>query len=377
MAAAFSIPDLGPAAASLASCLAICLNANAIGTTLRVMDHPDGERKHHARVTPQVGGVAIMLGFVAWSVVTAATGTAQLHDLFMTMPLCAAGAALIGFTDDQTSTTAMSRLLLLTVFLALVFVALPSLSTNVILWQYLAPQPISPWLYYPLATVATIGLVNSANMADGQNGIVLGLFAIWSACLVLVGGHTVSSMAEILAVLCLVTLPFNLSGKLFMGDCGAYGVSFLIAMLTILAHARGQVCVATIVVWFFIPVIDCLRLIIVRLWNGNSPMEPDREHFHHRLRAGFGEKGALAIYLGAVAASSFLASLAPAYSGICLLVLTGFYFGMGWLGEASEARMAWLADVAGEQADGNLPSNVRPFPANSDLRERLEGVSGT
>ena len=56
-------------------------------------------------------------------------------------------------------------------------------------------------------------------------------------------------------------------------------------MLSIRAHASGAVTVATVIVWFFIPVIDCLRLMITRRMSGRSPLSADRDHFHHRLEA--------------------------------------------------------------------------------------------
>jgi len=47
----------------------------------------------------------------------------------------------------------------------------------------------------------------------------------------------------------------------------------------------------TALVWFYLPVLDCLRLIPLRLWRGRRHSSPDREHFHYRLSARVGERG--------------------------------------------------------------------------------------
>ena len=108
-----------------------------------------------------------------------------------------------------------------------------------------------------------------------------------------------------------IVFLFNLPGRLFLGDCGSYGVTFVIAILSIRGHASGAITVATVIVWFFIPITDCLRLMITRWMSGRSPLSADRDHFHHRLEARFGAQSAVAIYLGSVAATSIVAAVLP------------------------------------------------------------------
>ena len=48
-------------------------------------------------------------------------------------------------------------------------------------WSNFEPWVLAPYLSFALIAVAMAGLVNAVNMADGQNGIVIGMFVIWSA----------------------------------------------------------------------------------------------------------------------------------------------------------------------------------------------------
>ena len=88
----------------------ICMNAESIGRRLGVMDYPDRERKNHAKPTPLVGGLAIVVPLVIW-LCGAILGGVVMDQAFASMLiLCASGVGLAGFADDQTSTTPLSSL---------------------------------------------------------------------------------------------------------------------------------------------------------------------------------------------------------------------------------------------------------------------------
>src|SRR5437588_11322124 len=163
-------------------------------------------------------------------------------------------------------------------------------------------------------------------MADGQNGLVPGLFVVWSLCLVLAGDENIAMVAQIIAAAAVVVLCFNLRGKLFLGDCGSYGVTFVLGLLALEAYARGRITIETVTVWFYIPVVDCLRLMITRRMHGRSPFVPDTDHFHHLLQAKLGERSGLAAYIACVALSSLVAVIAPRFPPGSLLLLTAIYF---------------------------------------------------
>jgi UDP-GlcNAc:undecaprenyl-phosphate GlcNAc-1-phosphate transferase len=124
-----------------------------------------------------------------------------------------------------------------------------------------------------------------------------------------------------------ITLLYNLRGRLFLGDCGAFAIAFVVGLLAVRCHHLGRLPLETALVWFYIPVLDCLRLIPLRLRRHRSPFKPDREHFHYRLSARTGENWAIAIYAGTVGVTSFIATLAPQLAFFSLTLASIVYFG--------------------------------------------------
>ena len=152
-----------------------------------------------------------------------------------------------------------------------------------------------------------------------------------------------------MAVTVFVTFFFNLAGRVFLGDSGSYGIGFVFGLLAINAHNRWGVSAETIAVWFFVPVVDCIRLMVARAVQGQAPSDADYDHFHHRLQFRIGKTGGLCTYLGVVGISSVIASLFPHLALVCMVVLAAFYFSFAWLTEAdSESKQQ---DNSAEPAD--------------------------
>jgi len=322
----FSTLELIGAAVALLIALAILLNAEKIGQLLGVIDHPDDVRKVHARATPLVGGIAMMVPLVLWSLAGFAVPAVTQHGYVpLAGVVCGSGAALLGFLDDRRPISPFLRLFAL---LALTVLALwidPRLLPSAFNWSNEISTPVAPWLSYILVAIGMAGFVNAVNMADGQDGCVAGMFAIWAACMILASGGVTAGLACMMLGTSIAVLAFNIRGKVFLGGAGAYGVTFVFGLLVLRLHNYWGVTAETIIVWLFVPIIDCLRLMVVRPLQGHSPFEGDRNHFHHRLQRRFGENKGLAIYLGVVAISSFTATLVPATAFPVLLLLAGLY----------------------------------------------------
>jgi UDP-GlcNAc:undecaprenyl-phosphate GlcNAc-1-phosphate transferase len=323
-------------ALALAATVAVCIKAGSLGEWLKVIAYPDGLRRRHEAATPQMGGVAILTGMTIWltGMLLLGGGGAE-RPLLSAILLCAIGVGLVGFTDDQCHISPMSRIAFLCVFCGIAATINPGFVTQTLYWASFDSGHISTWAYCALTGLAVIGLINAVNMADGQDGVVGSMFAVWSTCLMLVTTGSSQHLAALMLGASLVFLAFNLTRRMFLGDCGTYGVTVVFAMLAIVAHARGQVQIETVVVWFFIPVMDCLRLIISRPLRGRSPLNGDRDHFHHRLEDKLGKKMGLAVYSGAVACSSLITTLEPKFALLCFAVLAAFYFSFAWLTDSS------------------------------------------
>ena len=343
---------------AIAASWLICINANAIGRRLRVMDLPDNARKNHSAPTPLVGGIGILVPLLIWIAGAVMAGVLIDRQFASMVVLCASGVGLAGFADDQTNTTPLSRILALLVFLGVAMALTPDLIAHSLNWGSFDPTPLPQPMYAALIALTAAGIVNAVNMADGQNGLVPAMFVIWSMCLVLSGDPLVVPVAGVVTAAALVVLVFNLRGKLFLGDCGSYGVTFLLGLLALTAYAHGHISIETVTVWFYIPVADCLRLIITRRLEGHSPFEPDTNHFHHRLQGKLGERYGLVAYLACVAATSLIAVVAPRFSLVCLIVLTAVYFSFAFLTDSTATREAESEDRSPQKEGSAFHSNV-------------------
>jgi UDP-GlcNAc:undecaprenyl-phosphate/decaprenyl-phosphate GlcNAc-1-phosphate transferase len=77
-----------------------------------------------------------------------------------------------------------------------------------------------------------------------------------------------------------------------------------------------------------VPVLDCLRLIVLRIGKGRSPFSADLHHLHHYLARRLPWNAALPVYLAISAGPGFLALAWPAAALELLLVTTLLYLGL-------------------------------------------------
>jgi UDP-GlcNAc:undecaprenyl-phosphate GlcNAc-1-phosphate transferase len=73
-----------------------------------------------------------------------------------------------------------------------------------------------------------------------------------------------------------------------MGDSGAYFIGFMIAAATLLAsytgyHSERRHAILAPLCVMAVPFYDMTSVILIRLASGQSPFQPDKNHFSHRL----------------------------------------------------------------------------------------------
>lgn len=266
-----------------------------------VVDHPGG-RRIHRRITPRLGGLAVMAGFflALWAVLP------QIAPNFRPGQLAAFGLAalflmVIGIIDDARGVPPALQLLS-HVVVALVLVAVgmgieevsnPFGGTiDLSVWSIAVPGfETERFLQLPadLITVAWVVLViNAINWLDGLDGLASGVGLISAATLALlslsagVDQPHVALLAMLLAGALAGFLPYNFNpARIFLGTVGSTFVGFTLATLAIISG--GKVATALLVLGF--PIIDALTLIARRVAVGAPPWQADTRHLHHLLLA--------------------------------------------------------------------------------------------
>ncbi len=295
-----------------------CASAMPICRALGLMDIPNA-RKHHAHPTPLVGGLALVLLILPLSLAAALlVAPTDVHRAVFIDLAAIALMAVIGMADDRHNLSANGRLALsLLVFFGAAFL---DPLFNVRLLDFHVPKIVfglwSDWVAYIFTMVCCVGLVNAINMADGKNGLVIGLLIGWLVALERFAPGAFLPLIVVAQCGLIVLFVFNLQGLMFLGDGGSYGFGCLISLLTIAIYNSKMppgvphLSADTIVLIFIVPVIDSFRLTVMRMRRGLSPMAADRDHLHHHLQNRFGWPAGLFVYL--------IIALAPAYLWIFL-----------------------------------------------------------
>ena len=292
----------------------LCGRIRVIGPRWGLVDNP-GHRKIHAKPMPTDGGLGIWLGVV----IPLAVG--QLILWLLIWDRCD-GHAMIALPESieihlpgllQQSKKLWQLLGLGTVLVLLgLWDDLRGLSWKIRLCsQFLVAIAIvtlgwraslfldAPWLTYWLSVFWIVGLVNSFNMLDNMDGLSAGIASICAgflALIMLTNPSPVTNQPQLFIGGFLLLLVGAMLGflrynrppaRLFMGDCGAYWIGYLLATSTLSATFAGyDIPRQTIFVPFVIlavPAYDTVSVVLIRLKEKRSPFVGDKSHFSHRL----------------------------------------------------------------------------------------------
>ncbi len=261
----------------------VAIQAATIGRLAGVIDRPDGLRKLHARPTPLVGGLglylATVIGLALWFLRPGTQSTVVLC-VFCTASIL----FLIGVLDDRHGLPAWPRLLVGTAAIGITAALLPNLvvtELRVPLLGIILPLGV---LALPFTVFSLLCLQHGANLADGKNGLFLGLCCLWLALLWpwldLGMAHVLAPVAGALAPLLLA----NMRGRLFTGDAGVYLMTTLIGFAAIQAYVlHPELSAMYLAACFLVPVLDMGRVMLSRAIRKSGVFQPGRDHLQHYL----------------------------------------------------------------------------------------------
>ena len=209
--------------------------------------------------------------------------------------------SLLGFYDDFMEISAFHKYIILT-FIIGMNVNTASLNYNIIinLHGFLGIYEIPYWVGLAFTGFVYLAVINAINLMDGIDTYL----AIYCSLVFLLFGVIFLNGNEITyALICLliiaslsVFIRYNVSKtkKLFVGDAGSLFLGFWIAyFLVIRTNAmdydgyynffitKVENLPVLAVAIINIPVLDTLRVMLVRILKRKSPFAADRNHIHH------------------------------------------------------------------------------------------------
>ncbi len=251
----------------------------------KLLDVPNN-RTMHELLTPRLGGLALFAGFISAITIFGKVDYGIQYLL--------AGCVLIffiGLKDDIVSVSAAKKFIIQVLAAGIVmFMAdLRITSFQGVFGIFL----IDPGTSYMLTFIVIIGITNAINLIDGIDGLA---GAIVSVCCLSFGIYFFLSEDKYVTPYSFVAfsllgsivgfLRYNLfKAKIFMGDTGSLVCGFIVSVLAI-KFIESKVIANTspvAVAILFIPIVDTIRVFMLRILSGKSPFTPDRNHVHHRL----------------------------------------------------------------------------------------------
>ena len=153
-----------------------------------------------------------------------------------------------------------------------------------------------PWILAQLSTLFVfLVIINAINFIDGIDGLAISE-VIKTILLIEFFSASETALITLSLLLTISLLPlyyfnFKKKGKVFLGDGGSLllGTIISIYVFYVLGSnfefkaglAINKTLFSMLILLY--PLVDLLRVFIIRIKNGNSPFEPDQNHIHHFL----------------------------------------------------------------------------------------------
>ena len=287
----------------------------------KLFDMPD-ERKVHKRAIPRLGGVSffptILLSCCAVLVIRTLTGyeistllASYILPEFLVLICGMVLLYLTGIADDLVGVRYRQKFIV-QILCASLFPAVGLWIND--LYGLFGIDFISPYIGIPLTILTIVFITNAINLIDGIDGLASGLSSV---ALLVFGFLFIEKGLWIYSMLAFSTfgvlVPFfyyNVFGsaeharKIFMGDTGSLTLGYILSFLAIKYSQNTEsipVTQGAVVIAFstlIVPAFDVVRVVIVRIYNGKSPFEPDKNHIHHQFLAmGFTVRQAMLLIL--------------------------------------------------------------------------------
>lgn len=280
---------------SMLLCISAIPRIIYISKKKKIFDLPDSDRKVHTDIIPNLGGIAIFLGFsvvaslfvnpsdfAKWNYIVAA-----LLILFIT-----------GVKDDLINVNPSKKLIAQIAASAIIAGLADFRLDN--LYGLFGIYDLPYWASLFITIVGCTFISNAFNLLDGIDGLAGTIAVICSFFLGLAFAINDSYSPAIISFslmgAVLGFLRFNYSpARIFMGDSGSLVIGFVIALLSIILTDHVQVLqnnllfhspkavVLVALALLFVPVFDTFRVFTTRLMKGRSPFSADRTHLHHYL----------------------------------------------------------------------------------------------
>ena len=254
-----------------------------------LLDEPR-ERGLSERLTPLLGGVAILAG-----VLVAALVFIPIDSTYRAILAGAAVITVVGAIDDVVDLSPGLKLIG-----QIAAVALP-INAGVTVNNFTLPfvhRVDLAGLGAPLTLAGIVLIINVVNFSDGVDGLAAGVCAIAATSFAIIAFDLGKANAGVLAAIivgsALGFLVHNFHpASVFMGDCGSNLLGYLLGAVIVEGSLKTNALIALVgpLVVLAVPFLDTGFVLAKRLKYHRPVYRADRWHFHHRMaNIGFSQR---------------------------------------------------------------------------------------
>ena len=195
---------------------------------------------------------------------------------------------ILGILSDTDIFPSPKKRLLLQSLLVFIFVYMNGIYIDDLKIEFLNSILLNEYTKYFFITFCILVLLNGSNFIDGCNGLNIGYFLILLiAIFILLNQENISYDKDkiiILLIILSVLLILNLINLIYLGDSGAYGISFIVGITLIdiyMMNKNISPYFVAITLWY--PAFENLFSIIRKKIYNSDVTQPDTSHLHQLL----------------------------------------------------------------------------------------------
>lgn len=249
----------------------------------------DSKKKHGLSTgTSRLGGIAIVLSIFFGCIFNQIYLKEFRIEFFLlqtnSLLILSLIIGLIGLVEDlNQNLSSIKRLLLIVFFVSVSLIASPELlPLDLGIYEFFGMNDAEIFIYIFTITMVS-GFINAGNIADGANGLLaiifLGFFVVAYNM-----DSTILNFSILISLIAFII--FNVSsGKIFLGDFGAYFLSSLVAFKSLEMYSNNKISVFFLASILVYPCFEISRTLMVRASKKLSLMTPDNNHLHNHFNA--------------------------------------------------------------------------------------------
>lgn len=187
---------------------------------------------------------------------------------------------LIGLAEDfSQSFSSLARLVIMFIFVGISLKFMPQLVPyDLGLFSILGSEN-SSILVFLFTLIMVSGFINAGNIADGANGLLASIFLAFFVIMYSLDG-SIFNFSILMSLLAFII--FNvITGRIFLGDFGAYSLSALVAFKALEVYLNYKLSIFLLASILIYPCFELTRSLLVRLISKASLMSPDNDHLHN------------------------------------------------------------------------------------------------